>query len=103
MSTDAVSKQQRAFFRKLYLSYQISQEQHNLTSLQKLTGMPRRTIQDSIKDLSDIGIDCTFTQHEGGRHNDGHYHICDWGPIHRDWIESQLARIEAALEIAKKD
>ncbi len=103
MSTDVVSKQQRAFFRKLYLSYLISQEQHNLTSLQKLTGMPRRTIQDSIKDLSDIGIDCIFSQHEGGRHNDGHYHISDWGPIHWSWIETQLARIEQALDIAKKD
>lgn len=103
MSEETVSKQQRAFFRKLYLSYLISSDTHNLTSLQKLTGMPRRTIQDSIKDLSDIGIDCSFEQNEGGRHNDGHYRVNHWGPIQPEWIGQNIDRIEAALEIAKKD
>jgi len=98
MSATTVSKQQRAFFRKLYLSYLISQENHNLTSLQKLTGMPRRTIQDCIKDLSDIGIQCQFEQHEGGRHNDGHYNIADWGPIQPEWIGQQFLVIEQALQ-----
>jgi len=97
MSGDTVSKQQRAFFRKLYLSFLISQEQHNLTSLQKQTGMPRRTIQDSIKDLSDVGIECAFIQHEGGRHNEGHYEINDWGPIRAEWIAQQQAMIESVL------
>ncbi|MCV6590613.1 MAG: winged helix-turn-helix domain-containing protein [Marinobacterium sp.] len=96
------SRQQCAFFRKLYLSHLICKTHHNLTSLQQLTGMPRRTIQDCLKDLSDIGIQCHFTQSPGGRHNDGHYQITDWGPIHPEWISQNLELIEKVLFQTKK-
>lgn len=92
-----VSKQQRAFYRKLYLSYLISQTPQSATELQKETGMPRRTIQDCLKDLMDIGIDCQFVQQEGGRHNAGYYQINHWGPIKPEWIADNLSQIEDAL------
>ncbi|WP_372830928.1 helix-turn-helix domain-containing protein [Pontibacterium sp.] len=95
-----VSKQQRAFFRKLYLSHLISQEPLNVTALQKITGMPRRTLQDTLKDLGDIGIECSFVQQEGGRNNAGYYQVDCWGPIDPSWINNNLARLEAALEIS---
>ncbi|MCO4757601.1 MAG: winged helix-turn-helix domain-containing protein [Oceanospirillaceae bacterium] len=95
-----VSKQQRAFFRKLYLSHLISQEPLNVTALQKITGMPRRTLQDTLKDLGDIGIECSFIQQEGGRNNAGYYQVDCWGPIDPSWINNNLARLEAALEIS---
>ena len=95
-----VSKQQRAFFRKLYLSHLISQEPLNVTALQKMTGMPRRTLQDTLKDLGDIGIECSFVQQEGGRNNAGYYQVDCWGPIDPSWINNNLARLEAALEIS---
>ncbi len=95
-----VSKQQRAFYRKLYLSWLVSQEAHNVSSLQQLTGMPRRTIQDSLKDLSDIGIECSFEQQEGGRHNAGHFQLVDWGPIRPEWVAANLEQIKQALEIS---
>ncbi|MBE9397556.1 winged helix-turn-helix domain-containing protein [Pontibacterium sp. N1Y112] len=95
-----VSKQQRAFFRKLYLSHLISQEPLNVTALQKMTGMPRRTLQDTLKDLGDIGIECSFIQQEGGRNNAGYYQIDCWGPIDPSWINKNLARLEAVLEIS---
>jgi len=95
-----VTKQQRAFYRKLYLGWLVSQEQHGATSLQKLTGMPRRTIQDTLKDMSDIGIALRFQQQEGGRHNAGFYVLDDWGPIRPEWISANLSEIEQALEIS---
>mgnify|MGYP000044143474 FL=1 len=95
-----VSKQQRAFFRKLYLSHLISQEPLNVTALQKMTGMPRRTLQDTLKDLGDIGIECSFIQQEGGRNNAGYYQVDCWGPIDPSWINNNLARLEAVLEIS---
>ncbi|MBY4678510.1 helix-turn-helix domain-containing protein [Marinobacterium arenosum] len=96
-ASTTVSKQQRAFYRKLYLSYLISQQAHSLTSLQQLTGMPRRTIQDCLKDLGDIGVQCSFIQQEGGRHNAGHYQLDDWGPIRPAWVAQHLTEIEQLL------
>lgn len=92
-----ITKAQRAFYRKLYLAYCIDTGSHNLRSLQQLTRMPRRTIQDTLSDLGDIGIRCQFEQAEGMRHNDGIYRLEDWGPIRRRWVESNLAPIRQAL------
>ncbi|ACJ27863.1 Conserved hypothetical protein [Shewanella piezotolerans WP3] len=91
-----VSKQQKAFYRKLFIAHQIETESHNLLSLHKLTGMPRRTLQDSIAAFSDLGIDCEFVQDEG-RNNSGSYKIADWGPINATWVSQNLAQIEQLL------
>lgn len=99
----SVSKQQRAFFRKLYLTHLISQETLNVTALQKMTGMPRRTIQDTLKDLSDIGIYCCFEQQEGGRNNAGVYRVENWGPIDPAWVADNIPLLESALDLKKTD
>ncbi|QQX79340.1 winged helix-turn-helix domain-containing protein [Shewanella sp. KX20019] len=91
-----VSKQQKAFYRKLFIAHQIETEAHNLLSLHKLTNMPRRTLQDSIAAFSDLGIVCEFVQ-DGARNNAGYYKISDWGPIKSDWVKQNLAEIEALL------
>lgn len=91
-----VSKQKKAFLRKLYLAHHIDSEQHNLLSLNKLTGMPRRTLQDAIAALSDIGIECQFIQ-DGERNNAGHYRINTWGPISSAWVDTHLDMITEIL------
>lgn len=96
MTTVDISKQQKAFFRKLYIAHTIDSEQHNLLSLNKLTGMPRRTLQDSIAALADIGIECHFVQ-DGERNNAGYYKIGNWGPINGAWVNDNLETITAAL------
>lgn len=90
------SKQQKAFLRKLYLAYLIDSEQHNLLSLSKETGMPRRTLQDSISAFKDIGVECEFVQH-GERHNAGFYQIKEWGPISPAWVGSNIDEVEALI------
>ncbi len=92
-----VSKQKKAFIRKLYLAHAIDSEQHNLLSLNKLTGMPRRTLQDSIAALSDIGIECQFIQ-SGERNNAGHYKIDTWGPINPAWVDTHMDEITELLK-----
>lgn len=92
-----VTKQKKAFLRKLYLAYLIDTEDHNLPTLHRLTGMPRRTIQDTLKDLPDIGIQSRFEPVEGGRHNEGFYQITDWGPIKKAWIKENLPTIQDVL------
>ena len=90
------SKQKKAFLRKLYLAHAIDSEQHNLLSLNKHTGMPRRTLQDSIAALSDVGIECQFVQ-DGERNNSGYYKISTWGPISSAWVDTHLDEITKLL------
>jgi len=91
------SKQQLAFFRKLYLAYLIDTESHNLLSLVATTGMPRRTIQDCLKVLKDVGIDCVFVDTAGTRHNDGFYQIRTWGAINQQWVADNIVMIKTGL------
>lgn len=89
------SKAAKAFQRKLVIAWCINQQGTNLTGLQKMTGMPRRTLQDCIKDLDDIGISCRFYQQDDAPNNQGEYRIEGWGPIDCTWVN---ARIEALLQ-----
>ncbi|WOT05889.1 winged helix-turn-helix domain-containing protein [Shewanella youngdeokensis] len=90
------SKQQKAFYRKLFIAHQIDTETHNLLSLHQLTNMPRRTLQDSIAAFSDLGIECEFVQ-EGVRNNAGYYKINDWGPINSLWVNEYIDEIKLIL------
>ncbi|GGP65073.1 hypothetical protein GCM10009347_33650 [Shewanella algicola] len=94
---NVINKSQKAFLRKLYLAHLLDEEQHNLLSLQKLTGMPRRTLQDAIAAFADIGIRVDFIQ-QGQRHNEGHYRISTWGPISSAWVNSHFEQIKAIIE-----
>lgn len=96
-STQA-TKAQRAFWRKLYLAHLIASDRHNLASLTQVSGMPRRTVQDTLADLADIGICCQFEQQDGGRNNQGCYRIVSWGPINPDWVEEHLPTLVMALQ-----
>lgn len=91
------SKAARAFQRKLYLAWLISQQEHSLKSLQALTGMPRRTLQDTLKTLPDLGIRYGFEQHSGERNNQGHYRLLDWGPIDASWVARHAEEIRQGL------
>ncbi|MEJ2444993.1 MAG: helix-turn-helix domain-containing protein [Exilibacterium sp.] len=95
---NTASKQKRAFYRKLYLSYLIDTEKHSVPSLQQKTGMPRRTIQDCLKTLSDINIRCEFVPIAGARNNAGFYRIVSWGPIQQDWVRENIDRIVGTLK-----
>jgi hypothetical protein len=91
------SKQQLAFYRKLYLAHLIDRGRHNIPSLEEETGMPRRTLQDAIKALSDLDIECRFVEQPGQRHNSGYFVIDNWGPINADWVERQESRLKTVL------
>jgi len=87
-----VSKQRRAYCRKLYVAHLIASERHDLRSLELATGMPRRTLQDCIADLADIGIACDFVQ-AGPKHRHGYYALRDWGDHDPRWIARNLAQL----------
>ena len=95
MST-TVSKQRKAYARKLCVAHLIASAPHDLRALEAATGMPRRTLQDCIADLADIGIACEFVQH-GPRHRHGHYAIRDWGDHDPRWIADNFGRLLGEL------
>ena len=91
-----VSKQRRAYCRKLCVAHLIACAPHDLHALEAATGMPRRTLQDCIADLADIGIVCEFVQ-QGPKHRHGHYAIRDWGDHDPRWIAEHFDGLLAAL------
>ena len=93
------SKAAKAFQRKLLIAWCINKHPGNLTHLQKLTGMPRRTLQDAIKDLDDLSIECSFQQTEGALNNQGVYRIDQWGCIDSSWVNQNIVSIAESLEI----
>ncbi|MCU7647829.1 winged helix-turn-helix domain-containing protein [Pseudomonas piscis] len=93
-----VSKTKSSFYRRLYVAYLIdSGLASSVPALTELTGMPRRTAQDTIAALADLDIVCQFEQQDGARNHAGHYRIHGWGAIDKAWIEPNLGQIKAVL------
>jgi hypothetical protein len=93
-----VSKTKSSFYRRLYVAYLIDTEMaSSVPALTEVTGMPRRTAQDTIAALADLDIVCEFEQLDGARNHAGGYRIRDWGAIDRQWIVRNLRQIKAVL------
>ena len=93
-----VSKTKSSFYRRLYVAYLIdSGLASGVPALTDVTGMPRRTAQDTIAALADLDIVCEFEQQDGARNHAGQYRIRDWGAIDRRWIEDNLASVKRVL------
>ena len=92
------SKTRTSFYRRLYVAWLIdSGAATSVPALMTITGMPRRTAQDTLAALAELDIDCHFEQDDGERHTAGHYSIRDWGAIYRSWIERNLPRLKSVL------
>ncbi|MBO1897538.1 helix-turn-helix domain-containing protein [Shewanella sp. BF02_Schw] len=65
----------------------------NFSNIESVTGMPRCTVQDTIKSLAELDIVCKFV----GVTKDGSYVISDWGPINNKWIKINLQNIKGVL------
>ena len=67
-----VSKTKSSFYRRLYVAWLIdSHIASNVPALTEVTGMPRRTAQDTIAALADLDIVCEFEQQDGARNQPG--------------------------------
>ena len=87
-----------AYYRKVYLAYLIDTEKHNIVTLAEKTGIPKRTIQDSMKNFGDVGISFEFVQKEGALNKQGHYIITGWGDHNKKWIKDNLLNIVGVLQ-----
>ncbi|MGJ8516713.1 winged helix-turn-helix domain-containing protein [Carnimonas bestiolae] len=91
------SKTRTSFYRRLYVAWLIEQAVASVPAITSLSGMPRRTAQDTISALHELDIECRFQQTEGGRQNQGTYVIENWGAINRDWVRQHIEQIAALL------
>jgi len=93
-----VSKTKSSFYRRLYVAWLIdSQTASSVPALTELTGMPRRTAQDTIAALADLDIVCEFEQQDGARNHAGRYRILSWGPGDKHWVDQHLVQIRQVL------
>ncbi|KAF0867337.1 helix-turn-helix domain-containing protein [Pseudomonas sp. LD120] len=93
-----VSKTKSSFYRRLYVAYLIDTGlASSVPALTEVTGMPRRTAQDTIAALADLDILCEFEQQDGARNHAGCYRIRNWGAIDKVWIKSNLPQIKTVL------
>lgn len=87
------SKTKTSFYRRVYVTYLIDTGTNTVPSITDATGMPRRTAQDTILALKELGVACEFV---GGNKN-GLYKINDWGAISKQWVAANLADIKRVL------
>ncbi|MFC4361044.1 winged helix-turn-helix domain-containing protein [Simiduia curdlanivorans] len=88
------SKTKTSFYRRLYIAYLIDRGINTVPAITAATGMPRRTAQDTLSALHELGIECEFV----GANKDGHYRIRQWGPINQQWLIDNLRLIQHTLE-----
>lgn len=87
------SKTKTSFYRRLLVAHLIECGINTVPAIIKETGMPRRTVQDTILALNELDIDCEFV---GGNKNGG-YCIKNWGAINRDWVAKNRVSIQQVL------
>jgi hypothetical protein len=87
------SKTKTSYYRRLYIAYLIDTGVNTVPKIIVETGMPKRTIQDTIKSLSEMDISCQFA----GAAKNGHYEILGWGATRKTWVSCHLTQIKESL------
>ncbi len=88
--TEKPSKTQTSFLRRLLVAYLIDSGKSTVPDIMEVTGMPRRTAQDTIKALSELDI-------EVEHYSRGKYRINNWGAINRNWVKNNIKHVCSVL------
>lgn len=91
--TEKHSKTKTSFYRRLYVSHLIATGVHTVPAISEAAGMHRRTVQDTILALHELGIECVFI----GEKKNGNYEIKNWGPINKKWLKDNIGNIKSVL------
>jgi hypothetical protein len=92
--TDKHSKTKTSYYRRLYIAHLIDNGINTVPLLLDSTGMPKRTLQDTILALAEMDIVCAST---GGTKNRS-YSIEEWGAINKNYIINNLQHIKGVLQ-----
>jgi hypothetical protein len=88
------SKTKTSYYRRLYVAYLIDSGINTVPAIVEITGMPRRTAQDTISALSELDIECEHT----GATKSGEYKINCWAAIQKAWIKINIQHIKDVLD-----
>jgi hypothetical protein len=88
------SKTKTSYYRRLYVAYLIDSGTNTTEGIIAETGMPRRTLQDTIQALADLDI---IAERRGGT-KAATYSISKWGAIDKAWIKNNLQHVKDVLE-----
>jgi hypothetical protein len=88
------SKTRTSFYRRIYLAYLIDSGVNTVPALIEATGIPKRTAQDTILAMRELGIQVEFS----GEKKNGHYQLNDWGAINKGWIKNNLKHVVGVLQ-----
>lgn len=88
-----LSRTSTSFYRRLYIAYLIDCGVNTVPKLIAEIDIPRRTAQDTLLALEDIGIKCVFI----GERKNGCYSIESWGVIDKDKLALEVETIKLAL------
>ena len=92
--TDKHSKTKTSYYRRLYIAHLIDTGINTVPLLLEVTGMPKRTLQDTILALAEMDIVCAIS---GGTKNRS-YSISEWGAINKNDIKNNLQHIKGVLQ-----
>jgi hypothetical protein len=92
--TDKHSKTKKSYYRRLYVAHLIDNGINTVPLLLDSTGMPKRTLQDTILALAEMDIVCASI---GGTKNRS-YSIEEWGAINKNYIKDSLQHIKGVLQ-----
>lgn len=87
------SKTKTSFYRRLYVAHLIDSGVDTVPKIMDVSGMPRRTAQDTINALAELAIECEFQ----GAKKDGRYVIRHWGAINAKWPKAHLDTLKEVL------
>lgn len=92
--TEKPSKTKTSFYRRIYLAYLIDSGVNTVPKIIDATGIPKRTAQDTILAMRELGIQVEFI----GERKNGCYQIYDWGAIQKEWVINNLQHVKSVLE-----
>lgn len=76
------------------MAYLIDSGSNTVPALLDATEMPKRTLQDTLKALSDLDI---VIESRGGTKS-ASYKVQSWGAIDKKWIEENLQHVKGVLQ-----
>ncbi len=84
------SKTKTSFYRRIYVTWLISQGVNTVPKIVETTGMPRRTAQDTLAAIHELAIELD--------NSNGTYAVVNWGAVNQSWVELNIDQLKLVLE-----
>lgn len=88
-----MTRTKNANHKRMLVAYLINMGVNTVPRIAVKTKLPKRTVENIIKTLSDLDID---VEYQGARKN-GKYVINSWGCVNLEWIENNLTYMEGFI------